>query len=61
MEISRNEKKVFTILFPNFEAPDVYINCVLSEKQAIKLMNENNNKFEEFVAKFYLRFLKWHQ
>ena len=34
VEVSRNEKKVFCILFPNFEVPEVFHSCVLSEKQA---------------------------
>jgi hypothetical protein len=58
VEISRNLKKVFILLFPNFEMPDVYSHCVLAEKQAHKLMNESNNMFEEFVKRFYLKYDK---
>jgi len=31
----------------------------MAEKQAIKLMNENNNLFEEFIKRFYLHFGKF--
>ena len=58
VEISRNARKVFIILFPNYEAADVYKACVLSEKQAQKLMKESNNMFEVFIQKFYLKFGK---
>jgi hypothetical protein len=34
VEISRNAKKVFILIFPNFEQPDIYQGCVLAEKQA---------------------------
>lgn len=32
VEISRNPKKVFILLFPNFERPEEYIQEVLTEK-----------------------------
>ena len=32
VEISRNEKKVFILLFPNFETPEVYKSCHMTEK-----------------------------
>jgi hypothetical protein len=56
VEISRNSKKVFVLAFPNFETPEVYLHCVLTEKQAQKLMSQNSNLFEEFVKKFYIKF-----
>ena len=56
VEISRNAKKVFILLFPNFETPDIYKSCVMSEKQAQKLMNESDNMFEQFIRRFYLKF-----
>ncbi|CDW80981.1 UNKNOWN [Stylonychia lemnae] len=58
VEISRNARKVFILIFPNFEQPDVYQYCVLAEKQAQRLMSESNNMFEEFVKRFYLRYGK---
>eukprot|EP00347_Sterkiella_histriomuscorum_P013852 403363119 len=58
VEISRNAKKVFILLFPNFEQAETYLHCVLAEKQAQKLMSESNNMFEEFVKRFYIRFGK---
>ena len=34
VEISRNQLKVFILLFPNFEAPDIFISEVMPEKKA---------------------------
>jgi hypothetical protein len=34
VEISRNALKVFFILFPNFEAPDIFISEIVPEKVA---------------------------
>jgi len=58
VEISRNPKKVFVLLFPNFERPDVYIQEILTDKQATRLMNESDNIFENFIGKFYVKFNK---
>lgn len=58
VEISRNPKKVFVLLFPNFERPDEYILEVLTDKQATKLMAESGNVFENFIANFYVKFGK---
>lgn len=32
VEISRNSKKVFILLFPNFENPEIFKSCVMAEK-----------------------------
>jgi hypothetical protein len=37
-EISRNDKKVFILLFPNFERSDIFISEFLSEKIFQKLL-----------------------
>ena len=58
IEISRNALKVFFILFPNFEAPDIYISETLPEKVAQRLMTENSNMFEELIKKFSVKFGK---
>ena len=58
VEISRNTKKVFILLFPNFERPEEYINEILTDKQATKLMAECGNIFENFIANFYVKFGK---
>ena len=58
VEISRNPKKVFILLFPNFERPDEYVQEVLTDKQATKLMAESGNIFENFIANFYVKFGK---
>jgi hypothetical protein len=34
VEISRNALKVFFLLFPNFEAPDIFLCEVMAEKKA---------------------------
>lgn len=41
VEISRNSKKIFILLFPNFETPEVYLHEVIAEKIASKLMTDN--------------------
>ena len=58
VEISRNPKKVFILLFPNFERPDEYMAEVLTDKQATKLMAECGNVFENFIQTFYVKFNK---
>ena len=32
IEISRNAKRVFILVFPNFEQPEVYKSCQMTEK-----------------------------
>lgn len=56
VEISRNQLKVFIILFPNFEAPDIFIHEVLHEKKAQRLMVESNNIFENLISRFRVVF-----
>jgi len=34
VEISRNPIKVFILLFPNFEAPDIFLFEIMHEKKA---------------------------
>ena len=34
VEISRNALKVFILLFPNFETPDIFIYEIMAEKKA---------------------------
>ena len=58
VEISRNPKKVFILLFPNFEQPTEYIQEILSDKQATKLMSDSGNIFENLIASFYVKFGK---
>ncbi len=58
VEISRNQKKVFILVFPNFEEPEIYKFCSMTEKQATKLMGECNNIFDEFIKKFFIKFDK---
>jgi hypothetical protein len=50
VEISRSKLKVFVLLFENFEIPTNFIVEVLQEKVAHKLLQDNNNRFEHFVA-----------
>ena len=58
IEISRNALKVFILLFPNFEMPDIFMCEVMTEKKAQKLMTESNNMFEELVKKFHIKYEK---
>jgi len=32
VEISRNSKKVFIVMFPNYEKPDIFVHEALSDK-----------------------------
>lgn len=48
-EISKNDKKVFVILFPNFEKPDIFINDCLSEKIFHKLLADNNYGYDNLI------------
>jgi hypothetical protein len=56
VEISRDSRNVFVLLFENFENPTSYKAEVLREKIALKLMQESANSFETFVSKFYIKF-----
>ena len=56
VEISRNKLKVYVLLFENFEIPTNFILEVLQEKVAHKLLQDNNNRFENFVSQFYIKF-----
>lgn len=58
VEISKESRKVHFLLFPNFEKPEEYLHEMFTEKMASKLMSENNNSFEELIAKFYIKFGK---
>ena len=58
VEISRNALKVFILLFPNFEAPDIFLCEIMAEKKAQKLMTESSNMFEELIKKFHIKYGK---
>lgn len=58
MEISRNQIKIFIILYPNFECPDIFIHEIIHEKKAQKLMLQANNVFEQLILKFKIVFGK---
>ena len=58
IEISRSTKKIFVLLFPNFENPEAYMHEIFSEKIASKLMSDNDNLFENLIDKFYVKFDK---
>jgi hypothetical protein len=49
IEISRDKKHIFILLFENFEQPNNFIGEKLTEKMASKLMNDNENLFEKLV------------
>lgn len=54
VEISRTNKKVFYLLFPNYEKPNNYLMEAMTEKQAMKLMSDSDNSFENIVARLYV-------
>lgn len=58
IEISRDKKKVFILMFENFEQPTKFIAEALSEKVASKLMNDNDNLFENLITTFTVKFEK---
>ena len=43
IEISRDKKRVFILLFENFEQPNRFIAEVILEKIACKLLSDNQN------------------
>ena len=45
IEISRNALKVFILLFPNFEAPDIFLSEIMAEKKSLK----TNDRFRQYV------------
>jgi len=46
VEISSNTKKVFVILFPNFEKPDMMIKEIMSEKIFQKLLMDKSHMYD---------------
>jgi hypothetical protein len=58
VEISRNKHKIFVILFPNFERPDIYMHTILSYKIGEKLLSYVDNIFEEFIKTIDVKFGK---
>jgi hypothetical protein len=56
VEISRTSKKVFFLLFPNFEKPNNFLLEAMTEKQAMKLMSDSDNSFENIVGRLYIKF-----
>ena len=58
VEISRSDRKVNILLFPNFETPEVFKSCIMTEKQATRLMGECNNVFDDFIKRFFIKFQK---
>ena len=45
-EISKNDRKVFVILFPNFEKPEIFIKECISEKIFHKLLADNTYGYD---------------
>lgn len=52
-EISRNTKKVFIILFPNFEIPELFIMEVMSEKIFTKLLSDKNYMYDILIGESF--------
>ena len=62
VEISKNDKKMFICLFPNFEKPAIMISQILSEKIGQKLLTDNLGIFENWISTFSIRFGKlWNE
>jgi hypothetical protein len=58
-EISRNEKKIFVLLFPNFEKPDIFICEFLNEKIFQKLLGDNAYAYDHLIENnFIIKFGK---
>jgi hypothetical protein len=49
VEISRTKMKVFYLIFPNFESPETYYDCVLPARVACKMMQDCGNSFESLI------------
>ena len=58
VEVSRDARNVFFMLFPNHEKPKDFFAEKMNEKQAMKLMAENQNNFETLVKRLYVKFGK---
>ena len=58
IEISRDKKHVFFLLFENYEQPHSFIAEMLLEKIAMKLLQDNQNSFERFIGQFSVKFGK---
>ena len=58
VEISRNHNKMFIVLFPNFEKPDIFINLNLPIKVGENLLNKSQNVFENFIGTFSIKYGK---
>jgi len=56
VEISRTKMKVFFLIFPNFETPEQYLDSVLPERVACKMMQDCGNSFESLIQRFYVKF-----
>ena len=58
VEISRDKKHIFILLFANFEKPTQFIGETIKEKVAYKLMADNENSFERLVYNFSVKYNK---
>ena len=52
-EISRNTKKVFIIMFPNFEMPDMFILEIMSQKIFTKLLSDKNYLYDILIGESF--------
>lgn len=50
IEISRNAKRIFIVLFPNYERPEIFVCDTLSEKIFQKLLTDANGVFDNLIA-----------
>ena len=58
VEISRNKNKIFILLFPNYEKPEMFIHQVINSKIGERLLALEDNVFEKFISTFDIKFGK---
>lgn len=50
IEISRNAKRIFIVMFPNYERPEIFVCDTLSEKIFQKLLTDVNGIFDILIT-----------
>lgn len=58
VEISRSKTKLFILLFPNFEKPEMFLHQILNSKIGERLLALVDNVFENFIQTFDIKFGK---
>ena len=50
VEISRSPKRIFIVLFPNYERPEIFVCDTLPEKTFQKLLTDANGIFDNLIS-----------